>query len=475
MFAVIPTVLAPGKAEYKPSDFPLHSPTSVASKTKSLPKKLEISNIPTFVPQIAMESEELVWSPTSGTRPRRPDEIYRQSTKAPSANPMQFGQEISPNVSSAYNLKNQYLFHGSRDFSDTPTKSHRHSDSLRLTPPPQFKSTQSPLNPSAAALSSRSKENSIPRRKRRHNIEETPFPDSVDRMMGMATFNDDSHWGHSPPSHFDSTAYPVDDLSRTDSPSQFTGPRYPSNQARGVYGAEPFSAPPSVPGYGNLHQTGQGLYGGPPSPFQGQIGPFPSGPDAASFHPFASQVSYAPTPEIWANHSPRRGRGPLPNPIVQHAPQMMAQPQMPPPMLAQAPIGSSEPLSVPPPGSMPPLDYWNMLHQRETEIRTRLHHARRPMTDHEHRYISLLGEARVDAVATQMPARGGMSKGKWLAELGRTLRSIWKTGPGGTGFSPVVVARKVDFEKAIEREIEWTSREMRQGNRGSALDRAYGA
>ena len=75
-----------------------------------------------------------------------------------------------------------------------------------------------------------------------------------------------------------------------------------------------------------------------------------------------------------------------------------------------------------------------------------------------------------------MPARGGMSKGKWLAELGRTLRSIWKTGPGGTGFSPVVVARKVDFEKAIEREMEWTSQETKQGSFVSGLDgRAHGA
>ncbi|KAL9065518.1 MAG: hypothetical protein Q9161_008170 [Pseudevernia consocians] len=475
---VNPTVLAPGKAEYKPADFPLHSPVSVASKAKSLPKKLEISNIPTFVPQHAMQSEELVWSPTSGTRPRRPDETYQQSRKAPPANLMQFSQDIPPNVISAYNIKNQYLFHGSRDLSDTPTHSHHHSDSLRMTPPPQFKSTQSPLNPSAAALSSRSKENSIPRRKRRNNLEETPFPDNVDRMMEMATFSHDSNREHSPSSHFDSTAYPVDDLSRTNSPSQFKGPRYPSNQARGVYGAEPFSAPPSVPGYGDLHQTGQSLYGGPPSPFQGQLGPFPPGPDAASCPPFASQVSYAPNPEIWATHSPQPRRGALPHQmphqITQPFPHMLAQTQTP-PVPAQAP-NSSETLSVPPPGFMPPLDYWNMLHQRETEIRTRLQHAHRPMTDQEHRYIFLLGEARITAVATQMPARGGMSKGKWLAELGRTLRSIWKTGPGGTGFSPVVVARKVDFEKAIEREMEWTSQETKQGGFVGGLDgRAHGA
>lgn len=475
MCSVVPTVLVQGKAEYKSSDSPLHSSMSVKSKSKSLPKKLDLSDIPTFIPRNAMECEELVWSPTSGTRQRRPDEIYQQSTKARPVDPMQFGQEIPPHVSSAYSLKHQYLFHGSRDLSDTPTKSHRHSDSFRMTPPPQFKSTQSPLNPSSA-LSSRSKENPNPRRQRRNNLEETPFPNSIDRMMEMATFSHDPHGRYSHSSHFDTTAYPVDDVSRINSPSQFKGPRYPSNQARGVYGAEPFSAPPSIPGYGNLNQTGQGMYGGPPSPFQGQLGPFQSGPDTASFHPFADQVPYVPNPEIWASHSPRPRRGALPNQmpsqIIQPIPRTMSQAQIP-PLMAQTP--NSETLSVPPPGSMPPLDYWNMLHQRETEIRTRLQNANRPMTDQERQYIALLGEARVNAAATQMPARGGMSKGKWLAELGRTLRTIWKTGSGGTGFSPVVVARKVDFEKAIEREIGMTSHEKKHGDFGSALDRAYGA
>lgn len=425
-----------------------------------------------------MGSEELVWSPTSGTRQRRPDEIYQPSPRARPANTPQFGQEISPNVSSAYNLKTQYLFHGSRDLFDTPMKSHRHSDSLHLTPPPQFKSTQSPLNPSAAQ-SSGSKENLNLRRDRRSNLEETPFPDNIDRMMEMATLSHDPNSRLSPPSHIDSTAYPATDLSRTNSPSQFKGPRYPSSQARGVYGAEPFSAPPSIPGYGTLHQTGQGMYGGPPSPFQGQLGPFQPGSDAvASFHhPFPGQVPYVPNPEIWATRSPRPRRGALlnqmPNQITQPIPQMMAQTQIAPPR-ALAP-SSETLLIVPPPGSMLPLDYWNMLHQRETEIRTRLQHANRPMTDQEHEYISLLGEARITTVATQMPARGNMSKGKWLAELGRTLRSIWKTGSGGMGFSPVVVARKMDFEKAVQREIEMTSQEQKHGHFGSALDRAYGA
>ncbi|CAD6588211.1 MAG: hypothetical protein ASARMPREDX12_003193 [Alectoria sarmentosa] len=504
---VNPTVLEPGKAESKPSDTTLHSLSNVDTKLEGLPKKLDLSDIPTFVPRSALGPEELVWSPTSGSRQRRPDEIYQPSPGAHPVNTPQFSQGISPNATSAYNLRTQYLFHGSRDFSDSPTKSHRRSYSLNLTPSPQFKSTISPLNP-AAVFSSRSQENSNPKRHRRNNLEETPFPDSVDRMMETATTSQDPNSQYLPSSHYDTTAYPVTDLGRTNSPTQFKGPQYPSNQARGVYGAEPFSAPPSVPGYGDLHQTGQGMYGGPPSPFQGQLGPFQSRPKVASFHsqtgqgiyggppspfqgqlgPFQSrpnvaslhsfpdQVPHVPNLDIWATQPPKQRRGALPNQmpnqIIQPIPQMMAQSQIPPSMDQAT---SSETFSVPPQGSMPALDYWNMLHQRETEIRTRLGHANRPMTGQEYKYLSSLGEARITAVATQMPARGGMSKGKWQMELGRTLRSIWKTGPGGMGFSPLVVARKMDFEKAVQREIELTSRERRYGEFKGPLNRADGA
>ena len=454
-----------GNAEHRSSVSPLHSLTSGKSKPLSLLKKLDLSEIPTFVPQITRGAEELVWSPTSGTRPRRPEELYQQSTQDRPAIPMQFGQAISPNVLSSYNLKNQYLFHGSRDFSDTPTKSHHHSDSIRMTPPPQFKSTQSPLNPSAAQ-SGRSKENPTPRHMRRNFLEGTPVRNSADRMTEMATLSHDPHTRHSHSSHFGTTAYPVDDSSRTSSPSQFQGLGFPSIQARGIYGAQPFSAPPSVPSYGNRNQSGQGMYGVSPTPFQGQLGHFESRPAATPSHPFAGQGLYAPNPEIWAPNSPQRAWGVFPNQmpyqtsnqIIQPPPQMIAQAQIPPPTTQAS---NTDALHVPPPGSMDPLEYWNMLHQRETEIRTRLQHANRPMTPQEHQYITSLAEARVDAAATQIPARGGLSKGKWSAELNRTLRGIWKTGAGGTGFNPVVVARKVDFEKALEREIEWAGRERR--------------
>ena len=485
MCSVNPTVLALGKAEYKPLDSPPHLPMSVENKPRPLPKKLDLSGIPTFVPQNTVGTEELVWSPTSGTRPRRPDEVYQQSTKGRPATPLQIGLGISLNVTPAYSMDSQYRVYGSRDFSDSPTKGHRPSDSIRMSPPSHFKSTQSPLNPSAARAS-----NPNPRHRRHDNFGETSSPGGVDRMTEMTTLGPNANRGHTPSSSIDRTAYPVNELSRTISPSQFRGPQYPSSQARGVYGAEPFSAPPSVPGYGNLHQTGQGMYGGPPSPSHGQPGHFQARPVAAPSHPFGGQVPHVPNPENWTIQSSRPHHGAfqttqssrphystfqnqMPDQIVQPIPQRIAQAQIPPFVNQTTP--SSDTLVVPPQGSMPPLDYWNMLHQRETEICIRLENANRPMTTQERRYISLLAEARVDAAATQMMARGNLPKGKWVAELTRTLRGIWEGEPEGTGFSAVVVARKMDFEKAVKREIASVTNSSQRRRFEGAADRAYGA
>ncbi len=51
------------------------------------------------------------------------------------------------------------------------------------------------------------------------------------------------------------------------------------------------------------------------------------------------------------------------------------------------------------------------------------------------------------------------------------LRTTWKTGSGNIGFPPVIVARKMDFEKAIGREIKWASQETKHEGFGSAVDR----
>ena len=469
-------MLVPGKVDYKASDSPNSLLTSVETKYKSPPKKLDLANIPTFVPRNShdtMLSGELVWSPTSGTRVRRPDEIFHQSTEPHPATPLQSGQGLLPNPTSAYSSMPQYLFQGSRDFSDPRSMGHRCSDSIRRSPPPQFENPQSPLNPSAFRPR-RSVGNPNSGHRRHNGPGEMSFPHGLDRMMEMTTLDHVAHSRDSSLSHVDNTAYPVTNLGGTDSASQVKNSRYPSSQARDFLGAEPFSAPPSIPGYGDLHQTGQGMHGGPPSPFQSQpphsLGRSPSpfqdqrphsiSRSAAGLpYVLTSELPHVPNPDLWTAHPSRPHHGGSQNQpsnqIIQPVPQRMVQSQIPPFMTQAPPDPSNDTLVVPPQGLMPPLDYWNMLHQRETDIRAHLQHTNRPMTDQEQSYIHKLGDARVDAAASQLPFRGNLGKGKWLAELARTLRNVWRTWPDGKPgyFHPVVAARKRDFEKAIEREI----------------------
>ena len=469
MCPVNPTVLAPGKVEYKASDSSNYLPTSVENKPKSLPKKLDLANIPTFVPRTshdAVLSGELVWSPTSGTRPRRPDEMFHPGIEPGPATPSQYGQGLPPNTTSAYSSKSQYLFHGSRDFSDSPPTGPRQSDSIRRSPPPQFKSTQSPLNPSAVRPP-RSVEHANSRHRRHNHAGEVSFP--LDRMMEMTTLGHGAHSRDSSSSHLDNTAYPVTNLSGTNCASQVRGAPVAASQKRELFGAEPFSAPPSIPGYGNLHQTGQGMHGGPPSPFQSERprsfanspspfqGRFPN--FVSRPHDLTGPMPDVPTPEPWTSHPshPHHGGSPNqpPNQIIQPVPQRNPQPQIP-PFMTQAPLDpSNDALVVPPAGSMLPVQYWNMLHQRGIDIRTRLQQANRPMTAQEQSYIHALDETRIRAAASKLPYRGNMGKGKWLTELAREQRNVWRAGPDGLPgfFEPVVVARKQDYVKAIEREI----------------------
>ena len=475
-------MLAPGKLDCKASDPPNYLPASVESKSKSPPMKLDLANIPTFVPRNshdAVLSGELVWSPTSGTRVRRPDEIFHQSTEPSPATPLQPGQGLPPNPTSAYSSMPQYPFHGSRDFSDLRPMGHGRSDSMRRSPPPQFKSTQSPLNPSAFRPR-RSVETPNSRHRRHNRHGEMSFPHDLDQTMEMTTLDPVAHSRDSSLSQVDNTAYPATNLSGTNSASQVGGARYPSSQAREFLGVEPFSAPPSIPGYGNLHQTGQGMHGGPPSPFQSQPphslarspSPFQdqrlhsmSRPAAGLPHVPTGELPHVPNPDLWTAPPSRPHHGGSqtqpPNQIIQPVPQRMVQSQVPQFVNQAPPDLSNENLIVPPQGFMLPLDYWDMLHQRETDILTRLQHANRPMTTQEQIYIHKLGEARVDAAASQLPFRGNTRKGKWLAELARTLRNVWRAGPDGKPgfFPPVVVARKQDFVKAIEMEMARVERE----------------
>ena len=126
------------------------------------------------------------------------------------------------------------------------------------------------------------------------------------------------------------------------------------------------------------------------------------------------------------------------------------------------PDPNSESLVVPLPGSMPAIDYWNMLHQRETDIQTRLANANVPMTVLQQDYISRLGNARIAAVTSRLPLRGKKSSQLWLQILQKELNGIWEQRPGDQPQTAVVMDRKADYEKAVLREIEVALLEMPQ-------------
>ena len=63
------------------------------------------------------------------------------------------------------------------------------------------------------------------------------------------------------------------------------------------------------------------------------------------------------------------------------------------------------------------------------------------------------------AVATNLPARGNLHKKKWLSVLQKEMNGIWKAQTGMMPLSPIVVARKQDYEKVIEEEIRAANRE----------------
>ena len=427
------------------------------NKPLSTPKELDLSVMPKkFVPGNAMASEELVCSPTSGTRPRLPDEMYQQGTGAQPAIPSQSGQETLPNAISASSFESQDPLHGSRGYPGPAARDYRHSDLIRRHPPQPFRSTLSQLNQSAVRPSPLN-ENFDPGNGQPNNSGEMSVPGNIDEMMEMmemTSLSGGTHSSDSSSSHYDNTAFPGQDMSQEWPPSRYQGPQYPPSRA-----LVPYSAPPSTPSYGPLHQTGQGIYGGPSSPSHSQIGPLQHRPDPFAF------VGEVRDAQSWISYLERPTYEPLPdqlpNRILQLLPQGTAQAPIPSFLTQEAappPQANDDPFFIPPPGSMHPLDYWDLLHQRETEIRIRVVHANRPMTIQENYFILFVGEARVNAVATYMPSRGNMSKDEWVQVLLDTRKNIWATVPRMES-NPIDIARKTDFEMAVSRELLNTERE----------------
>ncbi|MCJ1450909.1 hypothetical protein MMC28_001243 [Mycoblastus sanguinarius] len=375
------------------------------------------TNFPEFVPQSAMGGRQLVWSPDSGTRPRRPEEIYNSPSARPEV-PMLFSQEISTSSPSPGTIKSsprkENRKQAALNLGASPIK---HTTSISGSPyfDPVRSLTESVsgvnFQPKAIRLPSESQSTPSPKPERVESlIEETKRVREPERHPYPSMLPDDSE-------SFDANR-----------------PQYPSSRARGVEGVEPFSAPPSIPRFSGMHATDQGLYSGSVSPYQPR-------PNASTFVPMVNSSPFVPSPEIWGIQQP---------PLAMHVPQSFS-----------GPLGGDS-LVVPPPGSMLPLDYWNMLYQRETDILSRLEKANVPVADHHRQYLAAMGDARVQTASTQLPIRRKLGRTKWLRELEKTKDSIWKIQRGQVQFTPVIIARKQDFEKAVDREIEMTMMERKE-------------
>ena len=178
------------------------------------------------------------------------------------------------------------------------------------------------------------------------------------------------------------------------------GPRYPVNRTYGVPAIEPFSAPPNVQQFQGRHSSGQRAYGGAVVPFQ------------------TPQSGYLYNPVVNITNS-----GPM--------------------------IPMPGTWDIPPPGSMPPVAYWDMLYQREHELRTTLADSHLPPTEEVLNYFAQLEHARFTAVATNLPNRGNAGKRQWLSVLQRELNGIWIAQPGSMPLSPVTIARKQNYENVV--------------------------
>lgn len=427
---------------------------------------------------------DLVWSPTSGTRQRKLEEKTESQTRD-EAVPAKFGQEIFGDVSNLF--KPQPILSSTK----ADTLEHKHGRGLSTSVVARNEPDHSPISPlaSAASPSARPWSTTLSSQHVRNNSDVNPLPDSKSNSTGLTPEMD---WQlHQPgiaDKHENGSLYP-----------NFSNLRHPVNRAPGIIGAGPVSAPPRISTFGDSRDAGHGIYGGPEdisydfqarngqygavgSPlFQPQPGQVPHAEArSAPLPPHPGQPSYSdvrhPPFKPWhaqEHHSRSRrhhqSRREGQNSFVAYPEQQsfdVSQSIWDPQMAnsvdqmqrTSSGVPAGESLTVPPPGSMHPVDYWNMLYQREIDIHTRLASACMPMTDVQRDYVARLGEARIATVASKMPLRGQMGPIEWLDVLARELDGLHL--PGAMPLTSVIVDRKKDYERAVKREIELVENEM---------------
>ena len=332
------------------------------SEITKVKAKLEIR---TFIPQNASSSEQFVWSPTQGTRPRRPDEVYQVQATSPARSSL--GHREMPSSDAPKEIMKDL----SGKLTDPHTGVSLHN-SAPLSPTSRALGNQSPFGPIGPGSASLNKHAPTTDAVLGYPTP-VPLQDSVHEINGQQKEGGCHH--------------PINVSSGMNSPE------YTVNTSRGVFGSGPFSPAPNLARFPGRHHSGQGRYGRHCKYFQPPLDP--------QFHtPMTDSEYFVSNSDI----------GELP------PAQLPAQP-LAPGSLYQA--TGSEYLVIPAQGLMKPIEYWDMLYQLEVDLRERLRKANEPMSQIHWNYIAQVEQARMMAIRTKLPHRGRMSKKMWLLALER--------------------------------------------------------
>ena len=363
--------------------------------TKIKPK-LEIR---TFIPQDTSSCKQLVWSPTQGTRPARPDEVIQILASSPARSPPR-RQEMPKSDAPKEKMGNS-----SDKLTDLHTGVSLHNCA--------------PFSPTSRALGNQSLfgpigPGSAPRNKRAPVTDAVvsyppavPLQDSVHAIIEQQKQSDCHHF--------------------INVPSGVNNLKYMFKRTCGVPIVRPFPESPAFAKYRGRHDSGQWRYG-----------------KHSKYHqPPPHSPSYAPKTDsnyvVWNSNIGGQS-------LAQH----LAQPQAPGCLHQAADAGS---LLIPAQGLMKPIDYWDLLYRLEADLCERLRTANEPITPFYQLYIAQLQQARMMAVSTKLPQRGQMDNKMWLQALEKEIQSIWTHRPGQVGDSPMIMARKRDYESVLNEEI----------------------
>lgn len=366
------------------------------SVTTKIKPKLEIR---TFIPQDTSSCERLVWSPTQGTRPARPDEVSQILASSPARSPPRH-QEMPKSDGPKKHVANP-----SEKLANLHTGVSLHN-SAQLSPTSKALGNQSPFGPIGPGSTPRNNQ--------------APVTDAVVENPTLIPLQDSVH-------AINEEQKQSDCHSPINVPSGVSSPVYTVKKTRGGPGFNPFPALYNLAKFQSRHDSGQWRYGG-----------------YSKYHqPSLNSQCY--TPITNANYFMWNSDIGVSSP-AQHPAQPQASGS-----LHQA--TDSGHLLIPAQGLMKPIDYWDLLYRLEADLCERLRTANEPITPFYQLYIAQLQQARMMAVSTKLPQRGRMDNKMWLQALEREIQSIWTHRPGQIGDNAMIMARKRDYESVVNEEI----------------------